>query len=95
MALGNVLRIGWPAVAITMAAVAFVIGAIVMLRTMPPRTIVMATGAPGGAYFDFGERYRAALAGRLRAQLKDAEAADARVIDADTQPARTGTTPAA
>ena len=33
-----------------------------MLRTMPPRTIVMATGSPGGAYFDFGERYRAALA---------------------------------
>ena len=54
--------IGRPAVAITMAAVAFVIGVIVMLRTMPPRTIVMATGSPGGAYFDFGERYRAALA---------------------------------
>jgi len=33
-----------------------------MLRGMPPRVIVMATGPEGGAYYEFGKRYRAELA---------------------------------
>jgi TRAP transporter TAXI family solute receptor len=32
------------------------------LRPAPPRTFTLATGAPGGAYFANGERYRALLA---------------------------------
>jgi TRAP-type uncharacterized transport system substrate-binding protein len=33
-----------------------------MLRSMPPHLIVMATGPEGDAYYEVGERYRAALA---------------------------------
>jgi len=33
-----------------------------MLRTMPPDTIVMATGSEGGAYYEVGWRYRTELA---------------------------------
>jgi TRAP-type uncharacterized transport system substrate-binding protein len=32
--------------------------AVVTLRPMPPRTVVMATGPEGSAYHEFGERYR-------------------------------------
>src|SRR6516162_6134164 len=33
-----------------------------MLRSMPPHLIVMGTGQEGDAYYEVGERYRAALA---------------------------------
>jgi TRAP-type uncharacterized transport system substrate-binding protein len=36
--------------------------AVAVLRPMPPRTITMATGPEGSAYFDIGKRYRAILA---------------------------------
>ncbi len=49
-------------VAITVTAVAMVIAAIVIFRSMPPRAIVMATGSEGGTFYDVGERYRAVLA---------------------------------
>lgn len=62
MAARDFLRNKWPAIAITVTAVAIVIAAVVILRTMPPRMIVMATGPEGGAYSDVGERYRAVLA---------------------------------
>lgn len=62
MPLRDFLRNNWPAVAITVTLVAIVIAAIVILRDMPPRTIVMATGSKGGTFYDVGERYRAALA---------------------------------
>ena len=62
MALRDILRNNWPAITITATAVAIVIAAVAMLRTMPPHTIVMATGPEGGAYYDIGERYRAVLA---------------------------------
>jgi hypothetical protein len=43
-------------------AVAFAIALVLaLLGPAPPRTIVMATGAEGGAYHQFGERYRALL----------------------------------
>jgi len=48
------------AIAITVFAIGFV--AIEVLRSMPPRSIVMATGPEGGAYYEVGERYRAMLA---------------------------------
>ena len=62
MALRDFLRNNWPAVAIAVTVVAAVIAAVVILRSMPPRTIVMATGSEGGTFYDVGERYRAALA---------------------------------
>jgi TRAP-type uncharacterized transport system substrate-binding protein len=62
MALRNTLRNNWPAVTITVTVVAIVVAAIAIIRTMPPRMIVMATGAEDGAYFAAGERYRAVLA---------------------------------
>jgi TRAP transporter TAXI family solute receptor len=62
MALKNFLRNNWPAVTTAVTAVAIVIAAIVILRTLPPHTIVMATGPEGGAYYEVGKRYRAVLA---------------------------------
>jgi TRAP transporter TAXI family solute receptor len=62
MAARDFLRNNWPAVTVTVTAAAIVCAAIVMLRGMPPSTIVIATGGPGGAYYDFGNRYREELA---------------------------------
>jgi TRAP-type uncharacterized transport system substrate-binding protein len=62
MALRHFLRNNWPAITITVTVVAIFIVALVTLRNMPPRMIVMATGSEGGSFYDVGERYRAALA---------------------------------
>lgn len=62
MATRDFLRNNWPTITIAMTAAAIVCAAIVVLRSLPPRTIVMATGADGGAYYEFGKRYRAELA---------------------------------
>jgi len=62
MALRNFLRNNWPAVTIAVTAAGIACAAIGMLLTMPPRMIVMATGSEGGAYYEVGKRYRAALA---------------------------------
>src|SRR5262249_14165841 len=62
MAAKDLLRNHWPSVAITVTAAAFGCVALVMLWTMPPRSIVMATGPEGGTYYELGEQYRAALA---------------------------------
>src|SRR5712691_3467189 len=56
------LRNNWPAITITVTAAAIACAAIVMLRSMPPHLIVMATGPEGDAYHEVGERYRAAIA---------------------------------
>src|SRR5215831_9735383 len=61
------LRNHWPAVTVSVTAAAIAGAAIVMLRNMPPSTIIMATGAQGGAYYEFGNRYRDELA---RANVK-------------------------
>ena len=62
MAARDLLRNNWPAITIVVTAVAIACAAGVILLTMPPRTIVMATGPEGGAYYELGERYRSALA---------------------------------
>ena len=62
MTLRNFLKNNWLAVAITVTVVAMFSAAIVILRDMPPRMIVMATGSKGGTFYAVGERYRAALA---------------------------------
>lgn len=36
--------------------------AVVILRPMPPRTVTMVTGPEGGAYYEYGRRYREILA---------------------------------
>ena len=62
MPLRDFLRHHWPTVTIAVTAVAIACAAVVMLRSMPPHRIVMATGPEGGTYYEVGERYRAALA---------------------------------
>jgi hypothetical protein len=62
MAARDILRNNWPAITITVTAAAIACAAIVMLRSMPPHLIVMGTGPEGDAYYEVGERYRAALA---------------------------------
>jgi TRAP-type uncharacterized transport system substrate-binding protein len=56
------LRNHWPAITITVTAATIACAAFVMLRSMPPHMIVMATGPEGDAYYEIGKRYRAALA---------------------------------
>src|SRR5271155_1821192 len=63
MAARDIIRNHWPAITITVTAAVIVCAAIVMLRDMPPRTIVMATGPEGGAYYELGKRYQTTLAG--------------------------------
>ena len=56
------LRINWAAIAILTTAVVIGFVTIELLRSMPPRSIVMATGPEGGTYYEDGKRYRAVLA---------------------------------
>ncbi len=49
------LKVYWPLILI---AVAGLIVALRFVEPPPPKTITMATGSPGGAYFAYGERYR-------------------------------------
>jgi len=48
-------------VTIAITAGVIVCAAIVLVGTMPPRAIVMATGPEGGAYQEIGKQYKAAL----------------------------------
>jgi TRAP-type uncharacterized transport system substrate-binding protein len=62
MKLEKVAQRFWSYLAIA-ATVAILLGAGVFVwESLPPRTIVMATGAEGGANYEFGLRYREALA---------------------------------
>ena len=52
-------------IVMVLAAVALIVGvwvAIAALSPMPPRTVTMATGPEGGAYYEVGKRYRELLA---------------------------------
>ena len=51
----------WPSITIAVTAAAIACAFLLMLRSMPPHLIVMATGREGDAYYEIGERYRAAL----------------------------------
>src|SRR5215469_15243289 len=59
------LRHHWPTITISLTAAAIACLAIMMLFSMPPHRIVMATGPEGDAYYEIGRRYRAALMGKL------------------------------
>jgi hypothetical protein len=69
MAASDVLRNHWPAITIAVTAAAIACAAVVVLRSMPPRTIVMATGPAGGAYSEVGKLYRAALGDDVEVRL--------------------------
>jgi len=56
------VRSHWPAITIAVTAAAIACAALLMLSTMPPHRIVMASGPEGDAYFEIGKRYRVALA---------------------------------
>ena len=45
-----------------MTAAGLLFAAIIVMRTLPPRVVVMATGTEGGAYHEIGKRYREILA---------------------------------
>jgi TRAP-type uncharacterized transport system substrate-binding protein len=62
MAFRDTLRNNWPAFTIIVTVFAIAVAAISIVRTMPPRTIAMATGLEGAAYFEVGQQYRAVLA---------------------------------
>jgi TRAP transporter TAXI family solute receptor len=59
----------WPLIAIVVTAMALLGAGYMVWRTMPPRTLVMATGAEGGAYYEIGKRYQEIL-GRAGVQLR-------------------------
>jgi TRAP transporter TAXI family solute receptor len=59
---GELQRVHWPLVALAATVVVLAGLVVLLLRTMPPRTIVMATGPEGGAYHEIGRRYRDLLA---------------------------------
>jgi TRAP transporter TAXI family solute receptor len=61
MAVRELLRANWHVVTIATTASAIFCAAILLLQTMPPRTIVMATGPEGGAYQEVGKQYKVAL----------------------------------
>jgi TRAP-type uncharacterized transport system substrate-binding protein len=52
----------WRAFSLLAALVLILGGAIFLIETLPPRTIVMATGPKGGANYELGARYREILA---------------------------------
>src|SRR5450432_4867330 len=48
--------------AVAAMLVTFLAGGVFIIATLPPRTIVMATGPKGGANYELGARYREMLA---------------------------------
>jgi TRAP transporter TAXI family solute receptor len=62
MSLKHFAQNHWPSIAIAAATAVIAFAALVMLFTLPPRSIVMATGPEGGNYYELGERYRKVLA---------------------------------
>ena len=56
------LQRSWLISAAAALAVIVLAAAVFIVETMPPRTVVMATGAEGGANYEMGLRYRAILA---------------------------------
>jgi TRAP transporter TAXI family solute receptor len=62
MAARDFLRNNWPAITVAVTAAAITVAGAMMLLSIPPRTIGVATGGVGGAYYEFGNRYRDELA---------------------------------
>jgi TRAP transporter TAXI family solute receptor len=62
MTAGNYLQKYWRYFTIAGLVVIFLSAGVLVVETLPPRTIVMATGAEGGANYQLGTRYREILA---------------------------------
>src|SRR5258708_3795968 len=62
MAARDFLRNNWPAITVAVTATAITVAGAMTLLSIPPRTIGLATGGLGGAYYEFGNRYRDELA---------------------------------
>ena len=62
MTAGDHLQRYWRYLAIPAIIAIFLAAGVFTVETLPPRTIVMATGAEGGANYEFGIRYREILA---------------------------------
>jgi len=58
MAVREFLRANWHLVAIGVTAASILGVAVMLLDTMPPRAITMATGPKDGAYYKIGKRYQ-------------------------------------
>ena len=56
------LQIMIAVITVAVLAVAVLWAITAYVRPMPPRTLTMATGSEGGAYYEFGKRYREILA---------------------------------
>jgi TRAP-type uncharacterized transport system substrate-binding protein len=61
MSAKHLLESHWPSITIAVTAAAIACAFLLMLRSMPPHQIVIATGREGDAYYEIGERYRTAL----------------------------------
>jgi TRAP transporter TAXI family solute receptor len=61
MAIREFLRANWHVVTVGTTAGAILCAVLLLLNTMPPGTVVMATGSEGGAYQEIGKQYQAAL----------------------------------
>ena len=69
MAARDYLHRHWPYFAIAGMVVILLGASVFIVETLPPRTIVMATGPEGGAYFEVGKLYRAALGDDVEVRL--------------------------
>ena len=56
MSVRHFLENHWPSITIAVTATAIAGAFLVMLRSMPPHQIVMATGREGDVYYEIGER---------------------------------------
>ena len=61
MAVRQFLRTNWRGVTIGVGALVIFCGVILLLSTMPPRAIAMATGPEGSGYEEIGRQYQSAL----------------------------------
>jgi TRAP transporter TAXI family solute receptor len=69
MAIKEFLRANWHLATIAVTAAAILLAAGFLSTTLPPSTVVMATGPEGGGYNEIGKRYQEAFA-RAGVQLK-------------------------
>src|SRR4051794_13447099 len=61
MSIWQVLRSKWVCITVAMIVATVALTSMLVLQTMPPSTLVMATGPEGGAYYEIGKRYEALL----------------------------------
>jgi len=63
------LRVSWTRIAIALVIIAGLCAGLLLVPSLPPRSIVMATGPEGSAFAEIGPRYRDVL-GRAGIEVK-------------------------